>query len=224
MTTVSSSTETSTVLQQLSTREEEVENTDEMDFLTLFIAQLENQDPLSPQENGEFLSQLAQFSQVEELESLNTNFDGFSNSLQSSSALQATSLIGRNVQMNTSDAYFYGDGTSISGGVELDAGASNVKVQIHSSTGLLMNEYDLGQQAANDDLRFAWDGSISSGGKAGEGFYTVTATVIRDGESVALPVAVDAQVQSVTLGNGGAVTLNIGEAGSLALDNVKRIY
>ena len=46
---------------------------DENTFLTLLVAQLKNQDPLSPQDGTQFLSQLAQFSQLEQLIGINKN-------------------------------------------------------------------------------------------------------------------------------------------------------
>ena len=42
-------------------------------FLKLLTTQLANQDPLAPQENGEFLAQLAQFSSLEKLTSIETS-------------------------------------------------------------------------------------------------------------------------------------------------------
>ena len=42
-------------------------------FLKLLTTQLANQDPLQPQENGEFLAQLAQFSSLEKLTSIETS-------------------------------------------------------------------------------------------------------------------------------------------------------
>ena len=64
------------------------------DFLTLMLAQLQNQDPTSPVDSNEFLSQLASLSEVQGITQLNTSFSSLSNSLVSSQALQASSLLG----------------------------------------------------------------------------------------------------------------------------------
>ena len=42
-------------------------------FLKLLTTQLANQDPLKPQDNGEFIAQLAQFSSLEKLTSIETS-------------------------------------------------------------------------------------------------------------------------------------------------------
>ena len=52
------------------------------DFLKLMITQFKNQDPFQPMENGEFLGQIAQFSTVNGIESLNTAFAGLAETLQ----------------------------------------------------------------------------------------------------------------------------------------------
>ena len=64
------------------------------DFLTLMLAQLKNQDPTSPVDSNEFLSQLASLSEVQGINQLNTSFSTLSNSMVSSQALQASSLLG----------------------------------------------------------------------------------------------------------------------------------
>ena len=79
----------------------------QMDYMKLLIAQLQNQDPLEPLNNNEMASQLAQFSQLQQLESMNSNFAevlaitnrSYVNSLRS----YANSLIGQKVTFFTQD-------------------------------------------------------------------------------------------------------------------------
>src|SRR5580658_3303889 len=63
------------------------------DFLTLMLAQLKIQDPTSPVDSNEFLSQLASLSEVQGITQLNSQFTALSNSLVSGQALQASALL-----------------------------------------------------------------------------------------------------------------------------------
>lgn len=65
-------------------------------LLRIILTQLTYQDPLKPLENAEFVSQLAQFSQLQQTQSLN---DQLTNLLAAQSATQATSLLGRTVDV-----------------------------------------------------------------------------------------------------------------------------
>jgi len=64
------------------------------DYMKLLVAQLQNQNPLEPLDNNEMASQLAQFSQLQQLESMNSSF---AKVLATTKRAYANSLIGREV-------------------------------------------------------------------------------------------------------------------------------
>lgn len=64
-------------------------------FLQLLIAQVQNQDPLNPVSDTEFVSQLAQFSSLQSLQTLNANF---SEQLKLQQLSQGSSLIGKQIE------------------------------------------------------------------------------------------------------------------------------
>lgn len=65
------------------------------DFLAMLIAQLENQDPLDPQDATEFTAQLAQFSSLDQLISMRGSMDALAGVQTDAQSLAAAGLIGR---------------------------------------------------------------------------------------------------------------------------------
>jgi flagellar basal-body rod modification protein FlgD len=68
-------------------------------LLKIILTQLTYQDPLKPVDNFEFVSQLGQFAQLQQTQSLN---DAMNSLLASQGATQATGLLGRTVDMSLS--------------------------------------------------------------------------------------------------------------------------
>lgn len=66
----------------------------QMDYMKLLVTQLQNQNPLEPLDNNEMASQLAQFSQLGQLESMNSSF---AKALETADRNYAASLIGKDV-------------------------------------------------------------------------------------------------------------------------------
>lgn len=66
----------------------------QMDYMKLLVTQLQHQNPLEPLDNNEMASQLAQFSQLQQLENLNA---GFAQVLATAARDYASSLIGKKV-------------------------------------------------------------------------------------------------------------------------------
>lgn len=192
------------------------------DFLTLMITQFQNQDPFKPLDNGDFLGQLAQFSTVSGIDSLNTSFAGLSGALQNEQALQAANLVGRTILANT-DIGYLGEQGELGGGIELDSSASSVQVDITDRSGQLIRRIDLGEQQAGV-LRFSWDGLNSSGERAVADHYQVSVRVLRGANVENAQPLVEAQIESVTLGrNGLGMTLNLLGGDSLSLSQVYQI-
>ncbi len=70
------------------------------DFLKLLITQLSNQNPTDPLDDTEFIAQMAQFSQLEQVTNMNANFEKLNDSL---TANQAVSTIGKKVELGIGD-------------------------------------------------------------------------------------------------------------------------
>lgn len=190
------------------------------EFLELLVAQLNNQDPLSPQENGEFIAQLAQFSTVEGIEKMNTSIDAMASSFQSSQALQASSMVGRTV-IFPSDQAMVDPQAGFSGQLVLPQASPAVLVNVYDDAGSMVATVNLGAQETGVHS-FAWDGLDSSGNPLPAGKYRFEAQASLNGETTQLATLLPANVDSVSLGvgKGGEMVLNLAGLGSISLSDV----
>ncbi|KTC77965.1 flagellar hook assembly protein FlgD [Legionella brunensis] len=192
------------------------------DFLRLMVAQVQHQDPLEPQTNGDFLSQLAQFSTNDGITKMQESIQNLASSLQSNQALQASALVGRKVLVN-SNVMNLGQEGEAKAAVDVPAGVDNLNAEIYSESGELIRKIPLGQQSAGL-CEFSWDGFNQKGERVPAGKYTVKVNGIYSGQEVALKTMTAANVDSVSLGqNGEGVKLNVAGVGSVSLNDVKQI-
>lgn len=70
---------------------------DKSAFLKILVAQLSNQDPLNSQDNSQYISQLAQFSALEQSQNMNTLMEKM---LISQKITEGSMMIGKNVTFN----------------------------------------------------------------------------------------------------------------------------
>jgi flagellar basal-body rod modification protein FlgD len=125
------------------------------DFLTLLTAQLQNQDPLNPMQNTEFLGQMAQFSTVSGIERMNGSLEGLGAGLREMRMGMASNMIGQSVMVPASLAYPGRDG-AYRGDVQLDQPAQDVLVRYQdATTGAVLHQEFLGPQRAGA-VPFAW--------------------------------------------------------------------
>jgi flagellar basal-body rod modification protein FlgD len=142
------------------------------EFLRLFMAQLEHQDPLSPQDGAGMVAQLAQFSSVEQATETNQHLADLAAAQSSSASASLSSLVGRDCNASAAD-------------FQLDRGGTVPALQLTSTTAMngasLVITDDGGKEirriaipAGATSTAIHWDGNASSGAAAPPGSYHVT--------------------------------------------------
>jgi flagellar basal-body rod modification protein FlgD len=191
------------------------------EFLKLLIAQLENQDPTSPQENGEFVAQLAQFSQLEESQKMSQSFSQFASSFQSTQHLQATSLVGRPVHVEADSTMLGADG-AVSVLADFDNAVQSATLTVYNKNGEVVDQFGLGQQLAGRK-EFIWTGMDANDQRYPQGMYSFTVASSTAGVSTEVPTFLSANVNSVTIEPGGKLTLNLAGVGPKSMSDIVQI-
>lgn len=140
------------------------------DFLKLLISQLQNQDPLKPQDNQEFAQQLATFNSLEQLIGVNQKLSSLADKLLQSNQFNATNLLGKQVVTDGNQISLkQGQSTPIN--FNLGANAAKVTIDIKNSKGEIVRRIEKLDQKAGDQ-RVDWDGKTNSGASAAAGTYS----------------------------------------------------
>ncbi|MBA2079178.1 flagellar hook capping FlgD N-terminal domain-containing protein [Rhodanobacter sp. PCA2] len=192
------------------------------DFLKLLTTQLQAQDPTNPMDNSQFVSQLAQFSQLASMQDLNTSVNNLSgqitSSLQSSQVLGSVGLVGRHVLVPSANLSYAG--SAMNGAVGVTGATANVQVVIKDGTGHVVRTLDLGTQSAGL-ARFDWDGMDDDGKPLPPGEYGVTAA---DVGGSALSTYVDGTVSGVGYGGSDVGTyVQVSGVGGVPLSAIAQI-
>lgn len=198
------------------------DNLGQEEFLELMTSQLMNQDPLSPMENGDFIGQMASFGTVSGIGDLNQAFSDMSTAFQSNQALQASTMVGRSVLIESNIGSINDEG-SLEASVDLGSPASNVIVSVTDASGQLVDRKSLGAQSAGL-VNYSWNGQGSNGKTYDSGVFKVTAEVQRGNDTSSGVTLTSVQVESVTLGKGGQdLTLSVSNLGDISMSQIRKI-
>lgn len=191
-------------------------------FMTLLVAQMQNQDPLNPMDNSQVTSQIAQINTVSGINDLNDSLANINSQIDTSQQLQASALIGRGVLVPGDGISVGEEGAATPFGMELEGPASTVKLTITDSIGTVVHESSYEDQPAGVQS-FSWDGKDAAGAIVGAGSYRVTVTATGpDGEPVAVKPLSMGYVGGVVSGSDGP-QLDLGPNGLVSLDDVRQI-
>lgn len=190
------------------------------DFLKLFMAQLQHQDPLSPQDPTEFLGQLAQLTQVEQAYNTSSTLAKLLQAQDSSMAMTAVSLIGKQATALGTQANFDGaNPASLS--YQMPVSTTGTKLTITSASGQTVRIVDLGDMAAGKGV-YQWDGKDGQGNLLPAGAYNfgISGYDIKGAKQAATTYS-SGTVDGVTFDNGTAY-ITIGSL-SIPFSNVTSV-
>ncbi|EKO3449669.1 flagellar hook assembly protein FlgD [Vibrio fluvialis] len=177
------------------------------EFISLMVAQIQNQDPLNPLDGTEYVGQLAQFSQVQSMENMSSLMQNSMVLLDNMQVLSTAGLVGQTVYVSGNE--FELTDAPQSGKVELDYASSQVNLIIGDEFGQT-TKLPLGAHPAGD-VDFTIDPE-ALGLKSGN--YTVSVEV-QDGQS-SPNVLLAGTVEQVRIpSTGGSAMVNIAGVGSV---------
>jgi flagellar basal-body rod modification protein FlgD len=189
-------------------------------FLTLLMAQMQNQDPLNPLDNAQITSQMAQLSTVTGIEKLNATMAQLLAGYAESQAMQAAGMVGRNVMIAGNNLPM-AEGQSV-GGATLASPADAVQIEIKNEAGKIVNTVDLGKRDAGT-FYFTWDGTDADENVLPDGNYTFSIKATANGQKVdAAPMQIGT-VSAAIRGTNGFL-LDLGSFGQVAFSDVLQIF
>ena len=192
-------------------------------FLTLLTTQLQNQNPLDPMKNEQFVAQLAQFSQLEGITNMSTSLEGVADVIRSDRIMTGANLVGKSVFGQTGRITTDGQ-TASAIEFNLPYGADQVEVGVYDPvSGALMRSMVVGPQSSGT-LNIAWDGRKADGTAAQAGSYIIRGNVVVNGKSEAVVPSTYSRVETVSwdaLNND--LNLNLAGGAVIPMDQVTRI-
>jgi flagellar basal-body rod modification protein FlgD len=164
-------------------------------FLTLFTAQLQNQDPLSPMKNEAFVSQLAQFSSLESMQSVDTSMQSMTEGMKSDRFLLGANLLGTTISVPGEQTQLV-EGGQISGTSNLEESHAALLFSVSDANGKPVYEERFENVPAGS-LNVKWNGANAAGERQPAGSYSLSLTGLKDGEAIEIPVNTPQIIQSV---------------------------
>ena len=177
-------------------------------FLKLLIAQIKNQDPMSPMDASTMTAQMSQLNMVSSMANMNTSMTAMLAQMQSVNFMNQAALIGHSPAVAGDGIAF--DGTNQ---VMLGANAANplksVIATISDASGNTVNSVDLGSLNAGMS-NFLWNGKDAGGNTVAAGMYYLSLTGTNAADATENPTAyVASAVASVSKGSNGDAILNL---------------
>ncbi len=177
-------------------------NLDKDDFLTLFVTQLQNQDPLNPKDGAEMASQLAQFNSLEQMLNVNKTLKSLEDKTQAKNDQSLVGFLGKEA--------FVGDGrVALKNGSLADAtfktehALGKTLLTVKDAAGQTVYEGQMGPQEPGVH-NVEWNGVGKDGQKVPDGVYTISLSGEgNDNTKVDVPVQTKVSIEGLDLKEAG---------------------
>jgi len=181
------------------------------DFLKLMTTQLQNQDPFAPVDNADFIAQMAQFSTVTGITSMDETMKSVSEQLSEMRIASTTQMMGHSVLVPGKYARPDKEGV-VSGLVDLPDTAANLSIIFESSDGEVLHQDALGLQKSGL-VGFEWR-DLPDDIKLSNEPITIRAFTGNSGDTGELATQVFANVSGTSKTDNG-VMLEVEDYGSI---------
>lgn len=161
-------------------------------FLKLLVAQISHQDPLNPMQGTEFVTQLSQFSIVEQSIQQTAHLSMLSQQLTGLSNGEASALVGKQVSMRGKSIAYDGS-SATAANVTLSSPATKVTAVIRDASGGVVRTLELGASRGGA-VSVQWDGRDDAGQPAAAGSYSFEVKAV---DAQGAPVEVSQDVTGV---------------------------
>jgi flagellar basal-body rod modification protein FlgD len=174
-------------------------------FIQLLTAQMNNQDPLEPTSNTEFVAQLASFSAVEQQIMTNQTLSSIMNQMGFGEAGQVGSWIGKEVLVKGGLAQFSGEAIDVQ--VEPVKSVDKAVLLVRDQDGLLVAQTSV----KNGATKVTWDGTDTMGNVVDDGLYSFSLESSAEGKVISTQkAAVFSEVTEVRLTEDGTQLIAAG--------------
>lgn len=172
-----------------------------LDFMTLLVAQIQNQDPTSPMDNAEFTEQITSFTMLDEMTAMNDKLDESIMVGQSVNNTAMLALVGKDVTV-MGDTVDLSNGTASENVVNTQS-PGTAHIDVLDSSGNVVDSYEVGVSGGLSDI--SWDGMDENGEPFAEGQYTLDVSISNSGMDVPFELLKTGAVEGLRYENNVAI-------------------
>ena len=195
---------------------------DKDDFMKLFLAQLQYQDPMAPMDSADMSSQVAQFNMVDLLYKSNEAMAKLVNAQNTATNMSAVTIVGRHVHYEGNSLQVSDDGPEFFA-IETEQPVMSCNISIKNPQGEMVASWDKGFLPSGSNT-LDWDGKDMNGDDVAPGTYTVYVHAVdAQGNDAKVRTLTRGLVQGVSYDSNGIPELSMQDGTQTGIENIRMV-